>query len=77
MSELLKDWQVKRDPSHYDTLSTVMNSRVRIEIGGELSAKEQAEIAYLIAAAPDMLKVLELIDKLSKAAIAKAKGEQP
>jgi hypothetical protein len=59
MSDIFQDWQVQRDPSHYDTLSTVTNGKVRIEIGGDITPEEQAQIAHMIKAAPYMFDSLK------------------
>jgi hypothetical protein len=93
MSDIFEDWQVQRDPSHYDTLSTVTNGKVRIEIGGDITPEEQAQIAYLIKSAPKMLDVLKELDECAvywseyfvpigihdriKSAITKPEGMQP
>jgi hypothetical protein len=59
MSDIFQDWQVYRDLLHYDTLSTVSNGQVHIEIGGDITPEEQAQIAYLVKAAPEMLEALK------------------
>jgi len=66
-------WKVISDPSHYDTLSTVIagDSRdtgtrrgapawqMQVEVGGFAEFREQEANARLIAAAPDMLEALK------------------
>lgn len=59
MKDLFKDWRVERGPTDDDTLSTVTNEKVHIEIRGDVTTQEQAEIAYLIAAAPELLEALQ------------------
>jgi hypothetical protein len=59
MSNIFQDWKVHRDLLHYHTLSTVSNGQVHIEIGGDITPEEQAQIAYLVKAAPQMLTALK------------------
>src|SRR5690606_10253766 len=58
-------WEAKRDPAHYDTLSTVVggedrpnsngqpNRRLIVQVGGFADWREQEANARLIAASPD------------------------
>ena len=55
-------WTAERDPSHYDTLSSIRGGlgALRVEIGGYAGPPEQEANTRLIAAAPDLLAALQL-----------------
>ena len=58
-------WEAQRDPSHYDTLSSVVGGcsgggkglphQLMASVGGFANVREQEANARLIAAAPDLL----------------------
>jgi hypothetical protein len=60
-------WSVKSDPCHFDTLSSVTGgsdngkgwTTLMVEIGGLAKVDEQEANARLIAAAPELLEMLE------------------
>jgi len=64
-------WELKSDPAHYDTLSSIegggmknrprCNRELMAEVGGFADVKTQESNARLISAAPDLLEALELI----------------
>ena len=55
-------WTAERDPSHYDTLSSVTsdNGVLRVQVGGWAGTIRQEADTRLIAAAPDLLAALQL-----------------
>jgi hypothetical protein len=62
-------WEARRDPSHFDTLSSVVGGSARagridrelmVEVGGRGTVGSQEANTRLIAAAPELLEALEL-----------------
>jgi hypothetical protein len=58
-SEGSMTWTAERDPSHFDSLSTVTGGNLIIQVGGAKATIGEIEsAARLIAAAPDLLAAL-------------------
>lgn len=94
-------WKVLSDPCHFGTLSSIIggkdNGRKRhplwelmAEVGGNADWRKQEANTRLMAAAPDLLDIVERCERwlstvldgremqlICQAAIAKATGEQP
>lgn len=70
-------WSVQRDPSHFDTASTVVDATgdVVAQVGGRTNTwQEMEDNAQLIAAAPAMLKALEEIARCIHPSVGGAQG---
>lgn len=77
-------WIVQADPSHFDSMTTVVGGHAKttggtwplfemtVQVGGFANAKKLEANAKLIESAPEMLVALELIELTTHDAMTKA-----